>query len=81
MIWIFSGAAGDLLAHEIDEAAVDTTVGGEFGMEGGGEDMSLLDEDRETVALGEDFDGGAGLHDAWGADVDEFHRAAGEFCV
>ena len=44
--------------HEIDEMAMYAAVGGEFGMEGGGEDVSLLDEDGEAVALGEDLDAG-----------------------
>src|SRR6185312_4549681 len=47
-------------------------------MKGCGEEVVLLDQDREAVALGEDFDAGAGLYDARGADVDHFERAAGE---
>jgi hypothetical protein len=48
-------------------------------MECGGKNMLLADENREAVALGEDFDTFAGLHDAWGADVDHFQRSASEF--
>lgn len=47
-------------------------------MEGGGEDILLADEGRKAVALGEDFDFGAGADDARGADVDHFERAAFE---
>ena len=79
MISIVSGTDGGVLAHEIDEVAVHAAVGRKLGMEGGGEDVSLLDEDRKTVALGEDADAGPGLHDARGADVDELHGAAFEF--
>ena len=50
-------------------------------MEGGGEDVSLLDEDGEAGALGEDGDAGSGLHDAGSADVDELERAAEKFGV
>lgn len=68
-----------MLAHEVDEVAVYAAVGREFGMEGGGEDVSLLDEDGEAVALGEDLDAGTGLYYARGADVDELHGAAFKF--
>ena len=71
----------DVLAHDVDEAAVYAAIRGELRMEGGGEDVSLLDEDGEAGALGEDVDAGSGLHDAGSADVDELERAAGEFGV
>jgi hypothetical protein len=64
-------AAAHVFAHQIDEAPMNAAIGGEFRMKGGGKDMSLLDQDREAVALGEDFDAGAGLGDARGTDVDE----------
>ena len=80
MISIVSGTDGSVLAYEIDEMAVHAAVGGELGMESGGEDVSLLDQDGEAVALGEDVDTGSGLHDTRGADVDELHGAAFEFC-
>ena len=80
MISIVSGTDGSVLAYEIDEMAVHAAVGGELGMESGGEDVSLLDQDGEAVALGEDVDTGSGLHDTRGADVDKFHGAAFEFC-
>ena len=66
-------------AYQIDEMAVDAAVGGELGMESGGEDVSLLDEDGEAVALGEDVDAGSGLHDARGADVDHFQGPPSSF--
>jgi len=72
------GMSGGVFAHEIDEALVDAAVGGELGVKGGGEDVSLLDEDREAVALGENFDSCAGLHDARRSDVDELHGATFE---
>ena len=80
MISIVSGTDGSVLAYEIDEMAVHTAVGGELGMESGGEDVSLLDQDGEAVALGEDVDTGSGLHDARGTNVDELHGAAFELC-
>lgn len=50
-----------------------------LGMECGGKNMLLADENGEAVALGEDFDTFAGLHDAGGADVDHLQWAAFEF--
>jgi hypothetical protein len=67
-----------LSPYEVYEALVDSAVLGEFGMEGGGHDVSLFDEDGEAVAFGEDLDTVAGFHDAWRADVDHFERAARE---
>jgi hypothetical protein len=57
---------------------VDAAVGGELGVEGGGHDVALLDEDGEAVAGGEDLDAVAGFYDTGRADVDHFERAAGE---
>ena len=48
----------------------------ELGMERGCKNMLLADENREAVALGEDFDTFASLYDAWGADVDHLQWAA-----
>ena len=48
----------------------------ELGMECGCKNMLLADENREALALGEDFDTFACLHDAWGADVDHLQWAA-----
>ena len=50
-------------------------------MEGGGHEVALLDEDREAIAFGEDFDAGAGFGDAGRANVDHFERTAGELRV
>src|ERR1700723_4761862 len=68
-------------AHEIDEALVNAAVGGELRVEGGGHDVSLLDQNGEAVAFGEDLDAVAGPDDAGCADVDHFQRAAGQPCV
>ncbi len=48
-------------------------------MECGGKNMQLADENREAVALGEDFDTFAGLYDTWGADVDHLQWAPSQF--
>src|SRR5690348_4845233 len=56
--------------HHVDEVAMDAAVGGELGMEGGGEQMALADEDRKTVALGEDLNFATDLLNARRADVD-----------
>lgn len=48
-------------------------------MECGCKNMLLADENREAVALGENFDRCAGPHDARGADVDHLQRAAFQF--
>jgi hypothetical protein len=66
-------------ANEIKEELVDTGVGAEFGVEGGGEQVALADENREAVAGGEGFDLWAGMRDARGADEDHLQRAAWEF--
>lgn len=42
--------------NEFQELFVDAGVVGKFGMEGGGHDVSLPDEDGVAFALGEDFD-------------------------
>ena len=48
-------------------------------MECGCKNMLLADENREAVALGEDFDCCAGLYDAWSADIDHLQWAAFQF--
>ncbi len=63
---------------EGEEELVDAGVGGEFGVEGGGEEMALADENGGGIAGGEDLDGGAGFGDAGGADEDHFKRRAGQ---
>ncbi len=68
-----------LLVDEIEKQLVDAVVVAEFGMEGGGEQVSGADEGGKAFAGGEDFDGGAGVGDARGTDEDHFERAAGEF--
>src|SRR6202043_1714547 len=45
---------------EIEEELVDARVGGEFGMEGGGQEVAFADQDGEAVAGGQGLDGGAG---------------------
>ena len=57
---------------------MDAAVLRKLRMECGGKNMLLADENREAVALGEDLYSFAGLHDAWGADVDHFQRSARE---
>ena len=49
---------------------MDARVFAQFGVEGGGHDFALTDEDGVTVTLGEDFDAGPGAFDARGAEVD-----------
>ena len=66
---------------ETDEALVDAAVGGELGVERGGQDVALLDEDGEAVAFGENGDAVAGFHNAWGANIDHFEGTAGELGV
>jgi hypothetical protein len=67
-----------LTADDVKEELVDAGVGGEFGVEGGGEQAALADEGRGTVAGGEGFNAGADARDARGADEDHLERAAGE---
>src|ERR1700761_6165031 len=62
----------------VDEELMDAAVSGEFGMEGGGEDAALADEDGEAIAAGKDFDIGTGFNDAWGADEDHLERLGTE---
>src|SRR5271156_1021357 len=66
-------------ADDVEEELVDAQVVAEFGVEGGGQDVVLADENREAVAGGEDFDPGAGAGDAGGADEYHLKGAAGEF--
>lgn len=56
--------------YEAKEELMDAGVGAEFGVEGGSEQVALADEDGETVAVGEGFDGSAGMGDAGSADED-----------
>ena len=57
---------------------MDAGVGGELGVEGGGEDVAGADEGGKAVAGGEGLDRGAGAGDARGADEDHLQRRAGE---
>lgn len=57
---------------------MDAGVVGEFGMEGGGQDAALTDEDGAAVTPGEDFDLAGDAGDARGADEDHLQRAAGQ---
>jgi hypothetical protein len=57
---------------------VDARVGGELGVEGGGEEVAFADQDGGAVAGGEGLDGGAGAGDAGGADEDHLERRAGK---
>ena len=66
-------------ANEIEEELMDARVVAEFGMEGGGKDVVLADENGEAVAGGEGFDFRAGAGDARSADKDHLEWAAGEF--
>src|SRR6185312_16529203 len=47
-----SEPAGGVGSHQFDEMLVDAAVGGQLGVEGCGEKVVLLDQDREAVALG-----------------------------
>src|SRR5438477_9944943 len=64
------------LADGAEEELVDTWVGAEFGVEGGGEEMAFADEDGKAVAAGEGVDPGAGRGDAGGSDEDHLEGAA-----
>ena len=73
-----------MLGDHAEEELVNARVGGEFRVEGGGEEVALADEDgggSEFVvyggAGGESLDGGAGAGDARGADEDHLEGAAG----
>jgi hypothetical protein len=57
---------------------VDAGVGGELGVEGGGEEVAFADQDGSTVPGGEGFDGGAGAGDAGGANEDHLERRSGQ---
>src|SRR5258708_28762807 len=50
----------------------------ELRMKGGGEAVSLADQNRKAFAAGQDFDLRADFSDARGADEDHFERPAGE---
>ena len=65
-------------ADLLKEICVDPAVPRKLRMEGGGEDVSLADEDGEAIALGQDFNTGTGGGDARGADEDGFQRTAGK---
>ena len=67
-----------MIADEGEEELVNAGVGGELGVECGGEDVAGADEGGEAVAGGEGFDRGAGAGDARGADEDHLQRRAGE---
>ncbi len=58
---------------------VDRGIGGEFGVEGGGDEISALHEDGLAGVFGEDFEGVAGAFDDGTADEDHFHRPRFEF--
>ena len=70
-----------MASNEIEEEQVDAGVVAQFGVEGGGEDVVLADEDGVFFTGGEGFDSWAGAADAWGADEDHLEWAAGEFGV
>ncbi len=57
---------------------MDAGVGGELGVEGGGEEVAFADQNGSAVAGGEGLDGGAGAGDAGGADEDHLERGAGK---
>jgi hypothetical protein len=65
--------------NQIDKKFMNAAVLRKLGMECGGKNMLLADENGEAVALGEDFDTLTGLHDAGGADVDHLQWAAFQF--
>ena len=67
---MISGADGFGSSDDFEEELVDALVVAEFGVEGGGKEMSLTDQDREVFARGEDLDRGSGAGDAGGADED-----------
>jgi hypothetical protein len=58
---------------------MDAAILRKLRMECGCKNMLLADENREAVALGEDFDTRARFYDPWGADVDHLQRAAVQF--
>ncbi len=57
---------------------MDAEVGGQLGVEGGGEDVVLADEDGRAFALGEGLDCGAGAGDPRGADEDHLDGLVAE---
>jgi len=62
------------LGGEVQEMLVDGGVGGEFGVESGGEDVAVLDEDGFALMLCKDGDAGANFFEDGAADEDHFER-------
>ena len=71
--------ADSVRGDQVEEELVDAEVVAQLGVEGGGEEMALTDQDGEVVAGSEGFDLGAGAGDAGGADEDHLEGGAGEF--
>jgi hypothetical protein len=71
---LFGGEGRD----DLNEHLVNPPVQRELGMEGGGHDGSLAHQAWESLPMGQSFDAGADLDDAWGADEDHLQRTAGE---
>ena len=67
-----------VFADDFEEELVNTSILREFGVEGGGQHPAGTDKDGITVPAGEDLDTRAEAADAWGADEDHLHGAAGE---
>jgi hypothetical protein len=67
-----------MLGDEVQEELMDSRIGGEFRMEGGGEQMARADEDWKFVAAGKSLYTGAGTGDAGSSDEDHLQRPAWE---
>jgi hypothetical protein len=57
---------------------MNAAVGRELWVKRRREQMALPDEDRRTIAAGQDFNAGAGFYDLRGANEDHLERATGE---
>ena len=57
---------------------MDRRIRAEFGVEGGGEDMAILDEDGLAVVFGEDGDSLPDCFDDWSSNKNHFERLFGE---
>ena len=70
----------ELPVDQLHERSVETGVGGEFGMEAGGQQVALTHEHRIAIVRRQDFDVGTDRFDAWGADEHAVERSliAGE---
>jgi hypothetical protein len=64
--------------RKLEEVFVDGGIGGEFGVEGGGKDVAVLDEDRFALVFGEDRNSLPDFFDDGAANKNHFEGLIGE---